>query len=188
MSITSAATRSGRSQPCTPSQRRRYIASRQVSETPIQPHLQACIIEIITTSPSTALVTNPMAASPGPVPSPGRHVSRLQKLNAPVPVLLRPVLRAFILGYGSAVAPRILTLVLQHGSSLRQKHKTKGSIDACCEPREPFLLALQRLLRGGFDLQRFPTFCAALVGGTTLFEVSHTFGALLYPHSAFVFY
>ncbi|KXJ96906.1 hypothetical protein Micbo1qcDRAFT_191538 [Microdochium bolleyi] len=113
-----------------------------------------------------------MAAPSGmAIPSPGRHVSRLRKLEDPVPVLLRPVLRAFFLGYGSAVAPRILTLVLQHITRLRQRRKAKSSGDACCEPREPFPVALLRLLRGGFDIRRFPTFCAALAGGSTLLEV-----------------
>lgn len=102
-------------------------------------------------------------------------------------MLVRPVLRAFILGYGSAVAPRVLTLVLQHVSRLRRNRKTAkgqqtsggggGGLDGCSmgaagEEEESFLVSLRRLLRGGFDYQRFPTFCAALVGGSTLFDVS----------------
>ncbi len=69
---------------------------------------------------------------------------------------LRPLLRAYALGYGSVVAPRLLTLLLHHF--------TRKKI--------PLWPALLRILRAGLDWQRFPVFCAALVGGTTLLEVS----------------
>ncbi|KAH7040460.1 uncharacterized protein B0I36DRAFT_10678 [Microdochium trichocladiopsis] len=117
-----------------------------------------------------------MAPTSTAVRSPARQQNTLRKLEEPIPLLLRPVLRAFILGYGSAVAPRVLTLVLQHVSRLRQRSKNaaaaKGRVDGVsCAPHEPFFVSLGRLLRGGLDPQRFPTFCAALVGGSTLFEV-----------------
>lgn len=85
-----------------------------------------------------------------------------------VPPPLRPLLRAYVLGYASAVVPRLLTLVLQQAS----KRKTKGN-DAARPPpaHESFVGSLRRILREGLDLRRFPTFCAAVVGGSTLLEV-----------------
>ncbi|TAQ83982.1 hypothetical protein B7494_g7695 [Chlorociboria aeruginascens] len=75
-----------------------------------------------------------------------------------IPPVLRPVLRAYILGYASSTAPRLLTLLLTHLS------KRRKNIDE--KPEECFLPSLLRILRGGLELQRFPTFCAALVGDT----------------------
>lgn len=76
---------------------------------------------------------------------------------------LRPILRAYVLGYASSTFPRLLTLVLTH-LSRRRKHVDE-------KPKDDFLLAVFKVLRGGLELQRFPTFCAALVGGSTLLEV-----------------
>lgn len=88
-----------------------------------------------------------------------------------VPPPLRPLLRAYALGYASAVVPRLLTLLLQQAS----KRKTKGD-DAARPPsaHESFVGSLRRILREGLDLRRFPTFCAAVVGGSTLLEVRGT--------------
>ena len=79
-----------------------------------------------------------------------------------IPPLLRPVLRAYVLGYASSTAPRLLTLLLTHLSRKRKNIDEK--------PDDYFLLSLIRILKGGIELQRFPTFCAALVGGSTLLE------------------
>ncbi|EKD21391.1 integral membrane protein [Drepanopeziza brunnea f. sp. 'multigermtubi' MB_m1] len=38
------------------------------------------------------------------------------------------------------------------------------------KPHDYFLSSLLHILRGGLELQRFPTFCAAIVGGSTLLE------------------
>lgn len=81
-----------------------------------------------------------------------------------VPPLLRPMLRAWVLGYGSSVAPRVLTLVIQTFARRRNLKNTAQ------QPRPPFLRALVHILCGGLDPQRFPTFCALLVGGTTLLQ------------------
>jgi hypothetical protein len=83
-------------------------------------------------------------------------------LQQKVPPLLRPVLRAYVLGYASSTAPRLLTLLLTHLSRRRKNIDEK--------PDDDFGLSLVRILRGGLELQRFPTFCAALVGGSTLLE------------------
>jgi hypothetical protein len=79
-----------------------------------------------------------------------------------VPPALRPVLRAYVLGYASSTAPRLLTLLLTHLSRKRKNIDEK--------PDDFFLLSLFRILKGGLELQRFPTFCAALVGGSTLLQ------------------
>uniref|UniRef100_A0A0D2XVK0 Uncharacterized protein n=1 Tax=Fusarium oxysporum (strain Fo5176) TaxID=660025 RepID=A0A0D2XVK0_FUSOF len=39
----------------------------------------------------------------------------------PIPEILRPLIRAYLLGYASAVAPRLLTLVLQHVAKRKRK-------------------------------------------------------------------
>ncbi|OTB05408.1 hypothetical protein M426DRAFT_139559 [Hypoxylon sp. CI-4A] len=90
-----------------------------------------------------------------------------RKLDESIPPVLRPLIRAYVLGYASAVAPRLLTLVLQH---VTKKRRNKG-IAKVIKPHESFITSLQRILRGGLEPQRFPTFCAAIVGGTTLLEV-----------------
>ncbi|KAI1095468.1 hypothetical protein F5B19DRAFT_346046 [Rostrohypoxylon terebratum] len=92
--------------------------------------------------------------------------STRRKLDESIPPLLRPLIRAYVLGYASAVAPRLLTLVLQYVT----RRKNKG-VASAIRPHDSFITSLQRILRGGLELQRFPTFCAALVGGTTLLEV-----------------
>jgi hypothetical protein len=89
----------------------------------------------------------------------------LRQWDRRLPPLLRPLVRAYLLGYASAVAPRVLTLVLQHATARRSRLK-----DGAVRPRSSFVESLLRILRGGLDLQRFPTFCALLVGGSTLLE------------------
>jgi hypothetical protein len=79
-------------------------------------------------------------------------------LDQRVPALLRPLIRAYLLGYASSTVPRLLTLFLTHLSSRR-----KGS-----EEGKAFWPSLRNTLRVGLHWQRFPTFCAALVGGSIL--------------------
>ena len=94
----------------------------------------------------------------------------------PVPPILRPLVRAYLLGYASAVAPRLLTLLLKHATSLGKGVSTTGPepISERLQRRhkdETFLESFQQILRGGLDPRRFPAFCAVLVGGSTLLEV-----------------
>ncbi|KAG9248988.1 hypothetical protein BJ878DRAFT_197477 [Calycina marina] len=88
---------------------------------------------------------------------------RSRLLDKTIPSLLQPLIRAYVLGYASSTAPRLLTLLLTHLSRRRK------NIDI--RPNDPFFPSLLAILRGGLELQRFPTFCAALVGGSTLFEI-----------------
>ncbi len=116
-----------------------------------------------------------ITASPPSVSSLTRMTSRVSNVprrwDSGIPPLLRPLLRAYILGYASAVGPRLLTLFLQHLTKRRQKAAASPNTDRQPQNGEPFSHALRRILAGGLDWQRFPTFCAVIVGGTTLLEV-----------------
>lgn len=83
-----------------------------------------------------------------------------------IPLLLRPAIRAYVLGYAYSTAPRILTLLLTHPARRRNRRNEEESSS---RPDSP-LSSLLSVLKGGLELQRFPTFCAAIVGGSTLFE------------------
>ncbi|KAK5997094.1 hypothetical protein PT974_02446 [Cladobotryum mycophilum] len=84
-----------------------------------------------------------------------------------LPPASRPLVRAYLLGYASAVAPRLLTLVLQFVSKKRRNAKKYLPAD---QDERSFLDSAIRILRTGLELQRFPAFCAALVGGSTLLQ------------------
>ncbi|KAJ4859059.1 hypothetical protein T069G_07326 [Trichoderma breve] len=84
-----------------------------------------------------------------------------------LPAALRPLVRAYLLGYASAVAPRLLTLMLQFISKKRKSAKKYLSSD---KDERSFKDSAFKILRTGLDPRRFPTFCAALVGGSTLLQ------------------
>ncbi|CRK18618.1 hypothetical protein BN1723_011646, partial [Verticillium longisporum] len=84
------------------------------------------------------------------------------------PPLLRPLVRAYLLGYASSVAPRLLTLLLQHVS--RAARKRSGASAGAQKEHESFLSSLNHTILTGFELRRFPAFCALLAGGSTLLE------------------
>ncbi|KAF5875346.1 putative integral membrane protein [Botrytis fragariae] len=83
-----------------------------------------------------------------------------QSLDTAIPIILRPLFRAYILGYASSAGPRLLTLFLVHLSRHRK------NIDPRPDGEGYFWTSLVGILKGGLEIQRFPTFCAALVGGT----------------------
>ncbi|KAI1471917.1 uncharacterized protein F4812DRAFT_467804 [Daldinia caldariorum] len=89
-----------------------------------------------------------------------------KRLDESIPPIIRPLIRAYVLGYASTVTPRLLTLILKH---VTRSRRDKGAV-IVTQPHDSFISSLQRIVRGGLELQRFPTFCAALVGGTTLLE------------------
>lgn len=124
------------------------------------------------------------------LPRPPRPIHPLSArgkwVRDPIPPVLRPLVRAYLLGYASAVAPRLLTLLLQHISRRRPRRRNSTAAEPSTpdgeastthkqlrsQPtRESFLAGLQRILSAGLEWQRFPTFCAVLVGGSTLLEV-----------------
>ncbi|KAH6676047.1 integral membrane protein [Plectosphaerella plurivora] len=84
------------------------------------------------------------------------------------PPSLRPLVRAYLLGYASSVAPRLLTLLLQAVTRARRR----ASSPAAASPKKEvdLLASLRHIILTGFEWQRFPTFCAVLVGGSTLLE------------------
>jgi hypothetical protein len=94
--------------------------------------------------------------------------NRLVQLG-PVPPALRPLVRAYVLGYGSAVLPRLVTLLLQRFTQWRRRHHHKNTSTAERDDRS-FAEAVLHILGTGLELHRFPAFCAALIGGTTLLE------------------
>jgi hypothetical protein len=89
-----------------------------------------------------------------------------------IPPVLRPLVRAYLLGYASAVLPRLLTLVLQHLSNRNRKTPNYALPE---RDENTFLESARHVLKTGLDPCRFPTFCAALVGGSTLLQVGHNF-------------
>ncbi|KAK3314941.1 integral membrane protein [Apodospora peruviana] len=87
-----------------------------------------------------------------------------------IPPVFRPLVRAYLLGYASAVAPRLLTLLLQHLT--RRRVSQDGDKPHQSPSRsKSFITSLINILRGGLDWQRFPTFCAVIVGGSTLLQI-----------------
>lgn len=97
--------------------------------------------------------------------SPARSTSTLKgwkRAEGRIPPLLRPLVRAYLLGFVSSVAPRLFTLVSKHVIRLKAGKKQQ----------DDFVESFINILRGGMDWQRFPTFCAVLAGGSTLLEVS----------------
>jgi hypothetical protein len=87
------------------------------------------------------------------------------RMPSSIPSSLRPLVRAYLLGYATAVGPRLLTLLLQFFTSRKPKH---GRAE---EANRQFARSLAGVLRSALGLRRFPAFCAFLVGGSTLLEV-----------------
>lgn len=89
-----------------------------------------------------------------------------------IPAPLQPLVRAYLLGYASSVGPRLLTVLLTYFTALRRKRR--GLPLAQSEKASFAYLrdSVRHTLRAGLEWRRFPTFCATLVGGSTLLEVS----------------
>ncbi|EGO56660.1 hypothetical protein NEUTE1DRAFT_147264 [Neurospora tetrasperma FGSC 2508] len=104
-----------------------------------------------------------------------------KRIESHIPLLLRPLVRAYLLGYVSSVAPRLFTLISKH--ALRWKAGKKQ--------QDGFVESFVNILRGGMDWHRFPTFCAILTGGSTLLEplhcpMSHENGKLSRSFASFI--
>ncbi len=98
--------------------------------------------------------------------APGPSTDQLRRL-------LRPLLKAYVLGYASSTTPRLVTLLV----GVISKYFDKGSgkkLDF-----ERVFSSVYKILHGGLEWQRFPTFCAALIGGTTLLQVTPYFLSVL---------
>ncbi|KFA50316.1 hypothetical protein S40293_03363 [Stachybotrys chartarum IBT 40293] len=94
-----------------------------------------------------------------------RSVLQLQQL----PAVLRPLVRAYVLGYVSAVTPRLLALILKH--VLRRR--TSSTSPPKDNEAPSFLKSAAHVLKTASELDRFPTFCAVLAGGTALLQVGN---------------
>ncbi|KAK3490638.1 uncharacterized protein B0T23DRAFT_319967 [Neurospora hispaniola] len=107
-----------------------------------------------------------------------------KRIESRIPPLLRPLVRAYLLGYVSSVAPRLFTLISKH--ALRWKAGKKQ--------QDGFVESFVNILRGGMDWHRFPTFCAVLAGGSTLYSIvwplhcpmSHENGKLSRSFASFI--
>lgn len=104
-----------------------------------------------------------------------RHLLKSHPWDAGIPPPMRPLVRAYIIGYLSSVLPRIPTL-LGHLLLTPPKQDPSRQDATPGQPKKGALLldSLQRILLEPLHWQRFPTFCAALVGGSTLLEVQHS--------------
>lgn len=100
-------------------------------------------------------------------------IRRPARWDRSVPPQLRPIVRAYLLGYGFTVGPRVLTLVVYHLSNLVRGSKRGANDDAAArgKPRPSLGEALIKILKAGLEVNRFATFSAAIVGGSTLLEV-----------------
>ena len=90
------------------------------------------------------------------------RASQGASLESSIPPILRPLVRAYVLGYASSTIPRLLSLLLTH---LIRKKKNNDK-----KKQSNLLSSAGSILLKGLDPQRFPTFCAALIGGSTLLE------------------
>lgn len=88
--------------------------------------------------------------------------------DSSVPPSLRPLFRAYLLAYASVVAPKVVSLVAHR---LARWYRNNGKTGAGRGPQTPFLLSLRRILADALHPQRFPAFCAALIGGSTWLKV-----------------
>lgn len=96
---------------------------------------------------------------------------RWKALDRTVPAYLRPIVKAYLLGYASSVAPRILNALLSYFASYRRQYQGLPSTMSDGLPFTRFCASVRHILRSGLELHRFPAFCAALVGGSTLLKV-----------------
>ncbi|EFX06560.1 integral membrane protein [Grosmannia clavigera kw1407] len=92
-----------------------------------------------------------------------------------VPPALRPLVRAYLLGYASTVAPQLLAVLLAAYAALRRRRRAAAEGLPPEAEKTASLAAVaasvRRIFGDGLAWHGFPTFCAALVGGGTLLEV-----------------
>ncbi|KAG5913988.1 hypothetical protein E4U42_000741 [Claviceps africana] len=108
-----------------------------------------------------------MAATSRPAPS-----SPLPRPS--IPPALRPLVRAYLLAYASAVLPRLAALILRRLP--RRKRKQPDYAPPPHPPDQNLSAACLHVLKTALQPRRFPAFCAALVGGSTLLQVRLSLG------------
>lgn len=105
-----------------------------------------------------------------------QHMAAVSVSFKQIPPSLRPVVRAYLLGYGAAVVPQTLSLVLKHVKRLGRTRK--GSPQDIRHQRESFFRALIRIFTSSLDPRGLAVFCAALAAGPSFFQVSFVFTCL----------
>lgn len=96
------------------------------------------------------------------------RIVRRRRWDSSVPPSLRPIFRAYLLAYASVVAPKLVSLVAHRLTKLYRDAQGTG---AGRGPQTSFLVSLRRILGDALHPQRFPTFCALLIGGSTWLKV-----------------
>ncbi|ROT43384.1 integral membrane protein [Sodiomyces alkalinus F11] len=97
--------------------------------------------------------------------------SNILELRA-IPPSLRPLIRAYLIGYASSVGPKLLNVLLRQIAVARRRRNstTEDSSSPRKYQHDDLLTSLRRIILAGFDWRTFPTFCAVLVGGSTILE------------------
>ncbi|OAR01266.1 hypothetical protein LLEC1_04466 [Akanthomyces lecanii] len=85
-----------------------------------------------------------------------------------IPPSLRPVVRSYLMGYGAAVVPQLLGLVLKHIKRLGRTRK--ASKEERRRQEESFLRSLVWILTSGLKLRGLATFSALLAAGPSLLQ------------------
>ncbi|KAL2160077.1 hypothetical protein VTH06DRAFT_1732 [Thermothelomyces fergusii] len=93
-----------------------------------------------------------------------------RRWDSDIPAVFRPLVRAYLFGYASAVGPRLLALLLQHAARYRRSKQQQPGPAPDRRPDEPFLAGLRRILSGPLSCRSFPASCAVLIGGATFLE------------------
>ncbi|KJR83915.1 uncharacterized protein SPSK_00254 [Sporothrix schenckii 1099-18] len=92
-------------------------------------------------------------------------------LDAIIPPQLHPLVRAYLLGYASSVAPRLLTVFLTYFTAHRRRRRGLPPVQSEKASFAYLRDSVRHILGAGLEWRRFPAFCATLVGGSTLLEV-----------------
>lgn len=89
-----------------------------------------------------------------------------------IPPSLRPVARSYLLGYGAAIVPQVLSLVLKHAKRLGRTKSRNGSHEEVRHQNKSFFRALIRIFTSSLDPRGLAAFCAVLAAGPSFFQVS----------------
>ncbi|KAJ3474075.1 hypothetical protein NLG97_g10003 [Lecanicillium saksenae] len=85
-----------------------------------------------------------------------------------LPPRLRPVVRSYLMGYGAAILPQILALLLRHAKRLvRPKASSREDHQ---HQKKSFLRSLVRILTANLDPRGLATFCAVLAAGPSYLQ------------------
>ncbi|CAK7232694.1 hypothetical protein SEUCBS140593_008347 [Sporothrix eucalyptigena] len=120
-------------------------------------------------SPAPRVFVLPTWSDVAQIPRRG-HGSKVG-IDQVIPSPLQPLVRAYLLGYASSVAPRLLTVLLTYFTAY---HRQRRGLPLAHSEMASFAYvrgSMRRILRAGLEWRRFPTFCATLIGGSTLLEI-----------------